>query len=174
MPVSHSRELGRVELKVCSPHQPARLVSARLSSRICALQSLWPSNPKKFIFNGYELLEAMTFESYGIRDGDSIIAVPMGQSDSIYCMNRWFSLTRDCDSFNESMRCMFSPKTAGENARLRDLRLFKVEGKSRTFLKSGYGRGVDGGIVVTPALNLDYAAAEEPATEPLPAQWMTE
>ena len=67
---------GRAELLICSPHQPIRVISARLSGQVSALQILWPNHPKRFIYNGMQLVETKTFLYYGINDGDSIIALP--------------------------------------------------------------------------------------------------
>jgi hypothetical protein len=126
---------GRAELKICCPHQPVRFISARLSGEIRALQSLWPGAPKRFIFNGSELSEAMTFEFYGIHDGDSIIALPIDGGDSVYATTHWLNLTRDSENFNEALRYMLDPATAGEAARLRDLHLMRLERRPRSFVR---------------------------------------
>ena len=68
-------EAGRVELIICAPHQPVRLISAKLTGQIKSLQILWPSSPKKFVFNGSILNSDMTFDFYGIKNGDTIIAL---------------------------------------------------------------------------------------------------
>ena len=88
-------EPGRVELKICSPHQPVRLVTARLTGQIMALQTLWPAARKRFIFNGAELINSKTFGFCGIKDGDSIIALPTDQTESVFSTQQWLSLTRD-------------------------------------------------------------------------------
>jgi hypothetical protein len=73
----------RAELRVFSPHQPVRFISARLSSQIQALQVLWPNAPKRFVFKGLELIETNTFNDYGVREGDSIIALSQEDSSSL-------------------------------------------------------------------------------------------
>ena len=118
---------SRVELKICSPHQPVRLISARLSGQIKALQTLWPNSRKRFIYNGQELIESMTFNFYRIKEGDSIIALPADEAESVYSTNQWLNLTRDSENFNDCMRWMLDQRTAGEAARLRDLHIMKME-----------------------------------------------
>jgi hypothetical protein len=165
----------RIELKICSPHQPVRIVSARLSGKIQALQSLWPSNPRKLIFNGHELLDAMTFESYGIRDGDSIVALPVDPNESVYRTNHWLSLTRDCESFNEALEWMLNPRTSLEAARLRDVHHLRAENMPRTFARwvaPLAGRGERS--PATPSSRVDYAPPTEPAAEALPVPWKTD
>jgi hypothetical protein len=159
----------RVELKVCTPHQPVRLISARLSGQIRALQSLWPAAPKKFIFNGLELLEGMTFDFYGIRDGDSIVALPIEQSDAV---NQWIILTRDHEGFNESLRWMLDPATAGEAARLRDLHLMRLDRRPRVLMKM-YSPLMDDESPhgYHDAINLAYEPPRRPSTEALPTPW---
>jgi hypothetical protein len=130
-----AHEPGRADLKICTPHQPVRFISARLSGQIRALQTLWRSHPKRFIFNGIELREDMTFESYGIRDGDSIVAIPLDNRDSVSDASQWLSLTRDTETFNESLRWMLDPATTAEAARLRDLQLMRLERRPAAFMR---------------------------------------
>jgi hypothetical protein len=128
-------EPDRADLKICVPHQPVRFISARLSGPIHALQALWHTNPKRFIFNGIELREDRSFEFYGIRDGDSIVALPLENRASVYAANPWLNLTRDADTFNESIRWMVDPATAAESARLRDLQLMRIERRPIAFIR---------------------------------------
>jgi hypothetical protein len=129
------RETARVDLKICTPHQPVRFISARLSGQIRALQSLWQSSPKCFIFNGIELREELTFESYGIRDGDSIVALPLEHRDSVYTASQWLNFTRDAETFNESLQWMLDPATSAEAGRLRDLQLMRLERSPAAFMR---------------------------------------
>jgi hypothetical protein len=85
----------------------------------------------------------MTFEFYGVRDGDSIVALPIENEDSVYGTNHWLTLTRDSESFNEALRWMLEPATAGEAARLRDLQLMRLERKPRSFMKIFSRAGMD-------------------------------
>jgi hypothetical protein len=126
----------------------------------------------RFIFNGFELLEGMTFEFYGIRDGDAIIALPVGERDSICCTSQWLSLTRDNESFNESMRWMLDSRTSGEAARLRDVHTMRVEGKARSFMKmcSPYLSQLHTPAIAHATIT-EYDVPSSPPTTPLPVLW---
>jgi hypothetical protein len=123
-------ELRRAELRVFCPHQPVRFISARLTGQISGLHVLWPGIQKTFIFGGIKLSETMTFAEYGIRDGDSIIALSETESPET---GLWISLTRDRDSLNETMQWMLDPGTSAEAARLRDLHMTRVEQRPRVY-----------------------------------------
>lgn len=123
----------RVELLICTPHQPVRKVSARLSGHVRALQILWQNSPKKFIYNGQELSETMTFSFYGIKDGESIIALPKIElNDSLEC---WKKVSMNRLEFNDLVKSMTNPKTSREVARLRDLRFIGIEKKLHVYHK---------------------------------------
>jgi hypothetical protein len=163
-------EPGRCELRVCCPHHPVRLVSVRLAGQIRALQALWPLADLRFIYNGSELSDRMTFESYGIRDGDTIVALPT--NNSVCATSQWLSATRDYESFNESVQWMLDPKTSAEAARIRDLHFAHCEGRRGNCWKRHFSalgpesmcRG--GGETVT-----KYESAQEPSTDALPMSW---
>jgi hypothetical protein len=163
----------RVELKVCLPHQPVRLISARLTGPVGALQTLWPEAPKRFIFNGLELLHGMTFDFYGIRDGDSIVALPLGHGESIYGTSSWLNATRDIEAFNEALKWMFDPATSDEAARLRDLHLMRLERRPKGLVKmySSLLAREESNRSPPIALRISYAPALAPSTEPLPELW---
>jgi hypothetical protein len=135
------------------------------------LQTLWPSAPKRFIFNGLELLEGMTFDFYGIRDGDSIIALPREQQ-SIVRTTQWIAMTRDIENFNEALKWMLNPKTSAEASRIRDLHLMKAEQRPRMLMRlcatidedDESSRSSCPPTVIAPP-------PDAPAREPLPVDW---
>jgi hypothetical protein len=163
----------KVELKVCSPYQPVRLISARLSGQIGALQTLWPSAPKRFIFNGLELLNGMTFDFYGIQDGDSIVALPLDHGESIYGTSSWLNATRDAEAFNEALKWMLDPVTSNEAARLRDLHLMRLERRPKGLIKMYSPLLAREQSERSPAIaaRIPCAPALAPSTEPLPELW---
>ena len=161
----------RIEVRICSPHQPIRLISARLSGQIKSLGTLWPSK-RIFIFNGFELLEEKTFEFYGIRTGDSIIALPINLHGLDYCASQWMKLTSDSESFNDHMTWMLDPNTSGEAARLRDLHVMRIERILRGFSKLGKAQFLECETLSTPGeTKVDYKRQEKPNTEALPVCW---
>lgn len=123
-----------MEIGVCSLGKPIRLVSARITGKIKALQGLWPGAKKKFIFDGSQLEEHMTFEYYRIKDGDTIVALDYEETDNgefDFARARWMNITRDTDAFNGYIKSIFDPRTSGESARLRDLLMLRMEGRTK-------------------------------------------
>lgn len=171
--LQHTPSERRAELMICSPHQPVRVISARLSGLVNALQILWPEKPKRFIYNGMQLLESKTFSYYGISDGDSIIALPKEDFENEFKTTQWLNLTRDNESFNESMKWMLHPHTANEAARLRDIHLIKMEDKPKVYMKMKMpfenGKS-DSCPICTNQLNI-VDTPEAPSEEALPVLW---
>lgn len=123
-----------ITIILCIPQQPVRKVHAKYSTKISDLQCLFPHSPKKFIYNGSELLDKMTFDFYGIKNDDYIIALPQNEK-SIYNFNQWINLSKEKDTFKESMNYMIQKNTYNESARIRDLRFMKIERNSKIFSK---------------------------------------
>ena len=169
-------EPGRVELIICSPHQPVRLISAKLTGQIKSLQRLWPNSQRKFIFNGSELTPEMTFDYYGIKSGDSIIALPVDRQDNYTTTSRWITLTRDNENFSESIKSMIHPRTAREASRLKDLHLMKIERKPKLFMKlcAPFLEKDANSEIESTTLLLPEQQASEPSATALPVFWGTE
>jgi hypothetical protein len=114
----------------------------------------------------------MTFDYYGIREGDSIIALPERDAARPSEANLWVNLTRDRENLNECMRWMLDPSTSGEAARLRDLHMMKMEHRPRAFSKmcgaflqsKGQGRT----MIET---KLSSERPKLPSTDALPTSW---
>jgi hypothetical protein len=167
-------QAGRVELKIFSPHQPVRFISARSSGQIQALQTLWPNAPKMFIFSGLELAQEMTFDDYGMRDGDALVALPIGDKEKTSRSSMWMALTREYENFNECVRWILSPTTSAESARLRDLHRMTVE--DRQWMPRATKSRHSDREPYSPASNLtmiSYDAPLSPMTSPLPVLWDT-
>jgi hypothetical protein len=126
----------------------------------------------RFLFKGAELMEAHTFEFYGLRDGDAIIALPADGQDSICVTSQWLSLTRDTEAFNESLKWMFDTRTYREAARLRDQHLLRVEARSRRSftISPSY---LDGLALAgsTGDMETNWEPPIGPSTEMLPVLW---
>ena len=165
----------RVELNICTPHQPVRVISAKLSGHVSALQCLFPGQKKIFIFNGSFVNENSTFAELGLRSGDSIVALNPSstkQDDLI----QWISMTKDKEDFSDLVKQMLNPKTSAEASRLRDLHLMRMESNRRIYmkLKKPYIKCVHEGKC--PCLNMKLSVltnndAIAPSTEALPILW---
>ena len=122
----------------------------------------------------------MTFNFYGIRDGDSIIALPKYQFNDLKC-SQWMCLSRDCDSFNEYMKWMVDPRTSDEAARIRDLHIMKMEKRPRAYIKMRYPMFEENDSktdtnaifqkIEKTNLDLSQNKSDAPSEEPLPVLW---
>jgi hypothetical protein len=114
----------------------------------------------------------MTFNDYGVREGDSIIALSKEDSSSFDNVNLWISLTRDHEAFNECICSMLNPETSGEAARLRDLHLTRMESMPRPFARmctpflNQYTEAV-----MSPPTILSSQSPRSPSEEALPVPW---
>jgi hypothetical protein len=166
------KQRDRIEIRLCVPNEPVRVVSARLFAQIRALQSLWPSCPKRFICCGSELLENMTFHASGIQAGDIVVVLPRGEDESGSRIHDWLKITRDTDSFNETITAVLTFTTAREAARLRDLHWTSLNRRPRLFRKlcaeftDRHER-----MRPLPATVVPGPAPEEPSTAALPVSW---
>lgn len=131
--VSMADDCNRVEVVICSPHQPIRVVSAKTSGRIAALQTLWPDIPKRFIYDGMELIEGKTFEFYRIQNGDSILAISKSENDQTF--DWWKKISNEQTELNDLVRAMTNHSMSGEMSRIRDLRMMQIESKSTFYHK---------------------------------------
>jgi hypothetical protein len=86
----------------------------------------------------------------------------------------WISVTRDSDSFNDSLQWMLNPNTTGESARLRDLHFLNIERRPRVLLKMSATFAKEQSAAQSPALVMDYSMPTRPSCQPLPVPWKTE
>jgi hypothetical protein len=162
----------RIKIRVCVPNEPIRLISARLFAQVEALATLWPSSPKRFICRGVELMATMTFQACGIRSGDAIVVLPRGEDESASGIEDWLIITRDTESFNETVTSLLNPATTREAARLRDLHWTSLNCRPRLLRKlCAEFTGGHEQLQLLPATVLPGAAPAEPSTAPLPVSW---
>lgn len=168
----HISEPTYIELIVCSPHQPVRRIGANINGHIKSLQTLWPNSPKKFIYNGIVLLPNKTFDEYGIKSGDSIVALTIEENDDSSSVNHWLFVTRDNETFSNQLKWLLNPKTVLEASRIRDLHLFKLENKPtlyrkfcQPFIKLNCESKTQQSTVTLPE------QPTEPSTDELPILW---
>jgi hypothetical protein len=162
----------RVELRICVPQEPVRVIYAYPSNEISVLQTLWPGSPKKFLFDGIELIPTLTFESYGIRQGDSIIALPHSNCANPLSMHEWTTATRDSEAFNDSVGAILNPATTRQVARLRDLNWRALERRPKQFqrLCAVIMETEPVGVPLHPTVIMETAPLA-PSEEALPVSW---
>jgi hypothetical protein len=169
----HFRSLSRIELRIFCPLEPIKMVSVRCGCQIGSLQSLWPA-PRRILFNGLELDERMTFEWYGVQDGDALVVVSRSDCDFPHAC-AWINLSRDREGFNDSIQWIVDIRTANESARLRDLRQIRFDHNARAFQRLSLGflqTQLPAGE--TDPSDIDYAPPPAPSTSALPVLWKSE
>jgi hypothetical protein len=129
--VDHMSE--SIMIYVCIPSKCIKCLSARSSDECSVLQGLLPGKKVCFIHHGALLRMDHTLEYYGVKDGDTIIAVVELPQSSVLpsLVDRWLTLTRTSDSFSDRVRSLMTPTSRRESLRLRDLAMLRAE-NSRT------------------------------------------
>jgi hypothetical protein len=128
------------------------------TSKIRELAAVWPDTPVAFLYNGVLLLEAMTFEFYGVSDSDLIIVAPAPSGGRA----------------NPAVVAEQKQATAEEPARLRDLKLTRMERKPKTFRR--FVRTYENAIAPGPWQTahrtvIPEMSATSPSEDPLPVSW---
>jgi hypothetical protein len=122
-----------VTVRVYCPGNWVGELSCPVSAKIRELDRLDKDGPYLYLYNGQLLQPNHTFKFYKIGSSDVIIALgSQPESDRI---QHWRTLTNDSDIFREQLACLMNPKIALESARLRDLRLMRINLRDRTFRK---------------------------------------
>jgi hypothetical protein len=99
---------------------------ARATDQCGLLGHLFPEQATSFVYNGQLLDESLTLGFYGLKDMETIIAVPKAAAPN-GLLSRWVHISRDADSFEMSIKGLASRATRLEAMRLRDIVLMKRE-----------------------------------------------
>jgi hypothetical protein len=99
---------------------------ARVTDQCGLLGHLFPRQATSFVYNGQLLDESLPLGFYGLKDMETIIAIPKAPATNAL-LSRWVHISRDSDSFEMSIRGLTSQATRLEAMRLRDLVLMKQE-----------------------------------------------
>jgi hypothetical protein len=160
-----------IRVIVCVPAcSLRRQLTVSPSITINALKQFLPNPDCDLLRGGSILSEAMPLNFYSIADGSMLVAVAR---DCLHARHRWVSMTSDQEAFEERMGTNRNPKVALENARIKDLRMRRVDGRP-----CSWGRlrefvaeleearvGEKGRPTKTPE------RADGPSTQPLPVWW---
>jgi hypothetical protein len=132
------------------------------ASRICDLLKSAALGNSALLFNGEILADSLPFSSYGNKDTDIIVVVPV----SPRAPDRRLHLTRHSESFHEQIQFVLGEDTPRETATIRDILFTKIEQKSKTY------RRLCADIQHAPArAPAPVAALNTRANNPLPAGW---
>ena len=163
---------------LCQPKKTIKKVNVSRKATIKELGTLFPNQNKCFIFKGMILSESQKLESYGIQNLDHIVVIS-NDSNERFPSNQivWMNATKDQADFNERMRLNTNINTRAEAARLKDIKMSKIEMKRRSFtkivsrLQSEINKSQEEAPKHIHITNIQKPTA--PCHEPLPIFWAT-
>ena len=165
--------MNNITIYICVPGICIKQVRACPDMHVRSLNKLFANNQKSFYFDGFKLNEDKTLQKVGIRENDTIIALPKNAA-----LNpKIFSIKPNTDVFDEKIQITFNSNIKGEAIRLRDLQLMKLEVKSKMFNKfvKNFHEKDEAQFVQEPIKTPTfYSRPEKPASEPLPCFWGTQ
>jgi hypothetical protein len=147
---------------------------ARVTDQCGLLGHLFPQQATSFVYNGQLLDESLTLGFYGLKDMETIIAVPKA-AEANALLNRWVHISRDSDSFETSIKGLTSDSTRLEAMRLRDLVLMKREMAPRKLRLAAQRMQSAAAMpkIVQPHPTLIGPQPGTMSTEKLPVLWST-
>ena len=162
--------MSNITIYICVPGICIKQVRASKQMHVKSLNKLFPYHDKSFYFDGAKLNEEKTLNKVGIRENDTIIALPQ----NAVLDPKMFSIKPNTDVFDEKIQITFNTNIKGEAIRLRDLQMMKLEVKSKMFnkfVKNFHEKEEAQSVqesVVSPSF---YVKPEKPSTEALPCFW---
>ena len=168
---------GQYVVYLCQPKMVIKKILVSRKATVKELSSLFPNEKKCFIFHGMTLHETMRLESYGINNADHIVVLPEDQKQNSFLSQEqimWMNATKDQQDFNDRMFLTTNCSTRSEAARLKDLRLTKLELKRKSFSKlvSKIEEQTEQQLnAKSPQAVLP--TSETPSNDPLPIFWTT-
>jgi hypothetical protein len=140
---------------------------ARATDQCGLLGRLFPQQATSFVYNGQLLDESLPLGFYGLKDMETIIALPKTNA----LLSRWVHISRDSDSFETSIKGLTSDATRLEAMRLRDLVLMKREMAPKKLHLATKRLPQVGGLSTTEHPTLIRPQPPTVSTERLPVLW---
>jgi hypothetical protein len=109
---------SHISLRIVIPQRCVRVVVASHAALVSTLRPLLPNPDAALIFNGTVLHDEHTFAFYRLQSNDSLVAVPPSSAPDTAA--RWMTITKDYDSFADSINTVLNPELRRESMRLRD------------------------------------------------------
>lgn len=182
-----------IEICLCIPNHFLKRVSVSSKQPISLLNSLFPNEEKVYIYKGQVLSTNKTFEQYDFGSFEHVVALTSSTIDENgvfsessfnfkrspdfdYDKYKWIQMTKDAENFAEKVSAAASRISSREFARLRDLRLIKLEQK-RSFWSKKCSRFISSNIPSTTfskkdiPLVIDFKQYESPRSEAMPFLW---
>jgi hypothetical protein len=139
------------------------------------LHQMYSQRKYVFIYNGEVLDGQKSLSSFGIKNEDTIIAIPEPGAHGVLPSraDHWLNVTRTSDSFGEFVQPLMTPATRGESLRMRDTRMMRLEanpGKYRR-LRNRYDMNPDRDVIPIAEKLAMPPITLEPSVDPLPILW---
>lgn len=162
-------------LFLCQPKRSIKKVLVSNDAYVDELNTLFPHENKCFIYKGITLLHSIKLRSYGIKNMDHIVVIPESVMNSMNDKSLWMNVTKDQQDFNERMCLSTNPITRTEIARLKDLKLSKLELRRKPYTKLVTRCQNDLESHVQPSVEMvipaKQSAIDSPNSDPLPIFW---
>jgi hypothetical protein len=159
-----------LELNLVIPGQGIHIATVHPTSLVGDLLLLFQNPEVSLVWNGEILNPTASIESYQIPSRACLAAIPKHGDSVARC--QWLSLTRDSESFSDSVRCIVNPDVTPEYHRLRDLWNRRLDLQPRRFARlcRQFGQGREPDRIPGPATIIGDSTPE-PCVDPLPALW---
>ncbi|OHT14017.1 hypothetical protein TRFO_15666 [Tritrichomonas foetus] len=158
--------MSMIRVTVCVPDSSLRReMKVSPNMTINRLKKYLPNPNCNLVFGGSYLLEDHPLNFYSVSDGDFLIAVSKKSEDMVFQ-----KFTENYDEFVQKMKVLINPKLSGTVAKLRDLRMQKLE--NCTKFPRIYE--IEQETTTIPTFvdeRNDGQLPEKPSDEPLPVLW---
>jgi hypothetical protein len=161
-----------VSIHIVVPRLCVKTVCAPRKARIGSLKSFLPNSDAEFVFKGQLLNERNTIDFYNLKSNDSIVAIP-GKADR-FITEHWITVTKDSDTFSDSVKMIVNRESRDEYLRLRDLRAMRAEMRPRTFRRIGHQKvGIRARVATESQIVATVVCPESSnlSENPLPVCW---
>jgi hypothetical protein len=160
-----------ISLRIIVPRHCVRLILAHNGALISAIRPFLPDPDASLVFNGTLLNDEHTLAFYHLQSNDSLVAIP--QSSATDMATRWMTITKDVDSFTDSVNVVMNPDLRRESLRLRDCIGWRAEMRRHFFRRiesQGRTRAPQEPALPAQATVIPKRALEL-SSDPLPVFW---
>lgn len=178
-PLRNKETSSLITIYVFQPGIRIRHIKLDSNNCISILYAIYP-NDSKFIFKGQILDISKTFLQYQINNENKIVLIsPMMIHHNPFLVDRWLKITNDQKSFEERINLNVNKNSRLEIARLKDIKLLKLEVKRKKFdkyLKSQNASQYNSIESISKnqtdeKLEINYKSIDSPSIDPLPIIW---
>jgi hypothetical protein len=160
---------AKIQLFIVIPHGCIRTLSLCRSSTIESIAETLHGTNVWFVYNGELLNPKCTLEFYGIKTNDALVAVRSNEHNDMN--HHWMRMTRDSETFLNSLRFCANQESRDNARRLHDLRTMRLETRPKAYRRhiSKWAQIDAPHISAVPTILGEPAV--EVACDPLPQCW---